>query len=108
QDFAAEWVSASIHNPGFPTAGGDRIPLTVSLTWSTKQLAKLVQWKMPGAGVHVLGIEPANCYVEGRATERASGDLQFLKPGEVRHYDLALEVLLPGAVNESESNADES
>jgi hypothetical protein len=48
---------------------------------------------MSGAGVHVLGIEPANCYVEGRADERARGTLVMLEPGETREYELAFEVL---------------
>ena len=49
-----------------------------------------------GAGLHVLGIEPANCYVEGRAAERARGSLQYLEPGESRRYDLALDVSAAG------------
>jgi hypothetical protein len=99
QELAGHNVTASIHNPRFPTAGQEEpTPLTVSLSWSTTQLPKLVQWKMPGAGLHVLGIEPANCYVEGRAAERASGTLQILEPGESRYYDLVLEVA-PGPVS---------
>jgi hypothetical protein len=93
QEFESEQVSAAIHNPSFPTARPPgRAPLTVTLSWSAAQLPRLVQWKMPGAGLHVLGIEPANCYVEGRAAERARGTLRMLEPGEARHYDLALEV----------------
>lgn len=30
---------------------------------------------MPGEGTHVLGIEPANCHVEGRTVERVCGYL---------------------------------
>ncbi len=92
QDFSDDWVSATIHNPQFPTMSGP-VPLSVRLSWSTRQLPKLVQWKMPGAGVHVLGIEPANCYVEGRAVERARGTLLMLEPGETREYELAFEVV---------------
>jgi hypothetical protein len=97
QELGGEQISASVVNPRFPTAGGDgTMPLTVKLSWSTEQLPKLVQWKMPGAGLHVLGIEPANCYVEGRAAERASGSLQFLEPGESHQYDLALDISASG------------
>lgn len=93
QELGDESARVRIHNPRFPTAGSDdRLPLTVSLSWSLAQLPKLVQWKMPGAGVHVLGIEPANCYVEGRAAERDRGSLQMLEPGESRRYDLTLEI----------------
>jgi hypothetical protein len=37
---------------------------------------------MPGQGIHVLGIEPANCHVGGRAAERAAGTLRTLQAGE--------------------------
>jgi hypothetical protein len=57
-------------------------------------LPRLIQWKMPGAGAHVLGIEPANCHVEGRAAERERGTLVMLAPGETRRHELSLEVAL--------------
>jgi len=94
EDFSSEDVTVSIKNPNFPTAiAGKTIPLSVRLSWRTSQLPRLVQWKMPGAGVHVLGIEPANCYVEGRAVERQRGSLVHLEPGESREYSLRFEVL---------------
>jgi hypothetical protein len=84
-------VTAAVQNPYFPLPGG-HCDLTVRLSWPPEQLPRLVQWKMSGAGLHVLGIEPANCLVEGRAAERQRGRLVFLEPGESRTYDLALEV----------------
>jgi hypothetical protein len=30
----------------------------------------------------VVGLEPGNCWVQGRAHDRAEGVLQFLEPGE--------------------------
>lgn len=80
-----------IRNPAFPLPGGSR-PLAVRLGWSTATLPRLVQWKMAGAGMHVLGIEPANCHVGGRAAERERGTLVTLEPGERRRYSLRLEV----------------
>jgi hypothetical protein len=80
-----------IHQPNFPIGNSTR-PLTIRLTWQTEKLPRLVQWKMPGEGTYVLGIEPANCYVEGRVAERDHGTLQTLQPGEVRHFDLALDI----------------
>jgi len=84
-------AQAKIFNPKFPLATGD-CALTVVLKWSTNQLPKLVQWKMPGEGIHVLGIEPANCYVEGRAVERDRGSLKILDPGESQIYEIELEL----------------
>ena len=91
-DFADENVSAHVFNPSFPLPNGGTTGLTVTLGWSTKQLPRLVEWKMPGAGTHVLGIEPANCYVEGRSKERREGTLETLEPGESRTFHLSLEV----------------
>lgn len=86
-------ASVLIENSQFPIAGGCiRRELTVQLTWSVGTLPKLVQWKMPGAGLYVLGIEPANCGVEGRPSARRSGELVTLSPGEAIENELELEV----------------
>lgn len=90
-DEKAKWVTAVTRNPHFPLPGGSK-PVSVHLSWSPQQLPRLVQWKMAGAGEHVLGIEPANCHVEGRASERERGTLEMLTPGEARTYELALTI----------------
>ena len=97
-------VTASIFNPVFPSADGGSIPLTVSLGWSTQQLPKLVEWKMPGEGTHVLGIEPSNCYVEGRSKEREMGTLDSLDPGETREYELSLLVTVESQLSTESNN----
>ena len=43
-----------------------------------------------GEGLYVVGLEPANCHVEGRAVERERGTLQIMQPGEVRRYHLEI------------------
>lgn len=79
----------TIRNPRFPLTGR---PLTLRLSWEARNLPVLVQWKMPGEGTYVLGIEPANCHVEGRAAERARGTLVSLAPGQTIEYHLELSV----------------
>lgn len=74
------WASATIYNPDFPLPAG-ATPVTVRLSWDTTTLPNLVQWRMAGAGAHVLGIEPANCHVNGRAASRESNSLVMLEPG---------------------------
>lgn len=86
-----ETSTVVISNPEFPRAGGTG-RLEVRLTWSTRNLPRLVEWKMPGLGMHVLGIEPANCHVEGRVRERERGTLVTLHPGATVTYELELEV----------------
>jgi hypothetical protein len=90
-DVTREWITAVICKPQFPLPGGSK-PVSVHLSWSPQQLPRLVQWKMAGAGEHVLGIEPANCHVEGRAVERERGTLIYLQPGDSRTYELTLAV----------------
>jgi len=87
-----DWAEAIIHQPEFPF-GNEVKPITVRLSWDTKTLPRLVQWKMPGEGIYVLGIEPANCHVEGRVAEQERGTLQYLEAGESRSYHLAFEVV---------------
>jgi hypothetical protein len=57
------------------------------------ELPNFTQWKMMGQGNYVVGMEPANCLVMGRAAERARGTLQFLEPGERRDYVLEIGAL---------------
>jgi hypothetical protein len=80
-------AAVTVRNPNFP---GTNRPLTMRLAWETSNLPVLVQWKMPGEGTHVLGIEPANCHVEGRLAEQARGTLVMLQPGQTVEYNLEL------------------
>ncbi|MEK6756331.1 MAG: DUF4432 family protein, partial [Bacteroidota bacterium] len=48
---------------------------------------------MMGEGTYELGMEPANCWVQGRARERERGTLQFLDPGEERVFFLQIGML---------------
>lgn len=87
-----ELAEVTLSNPEFP-AGGEVRPVKVSLRWSVESLPTLVQWKMPGAGTHVLGIEPSNCFVGGRKLERERKALRFLEPGESAVHFLEVAVL---------------
>lgn len=57
------------------------------------QLPRFIEWKMNGEGTYVVGMEPANCLVEGRDKERQRGTLQFLQPGERSEYIIEIGVL---------------
>lgn len=67
--------------------------LGVTIRFNKNQLKRLTQWKQMGEGEYVLGIEPCNCHVEGRAKARKDGDLEFIKPGEIRRFNLEVEVI---------------
>ena len=61
--------------------------------YNKRELPEFIEWKMNGTREYVVGMEPANCRVEGRDKERARGALQFLKPGETHEYHLEIGVL---------------
>lgn len=68
--------------------------ITASLKYDKQELPKLIQWKSMVSGHYVLGLEPANCLVFGRAYEEAKGTLPMLQPGERKtvHLELSLEL----------------
>ena len=80
-------VRCAVVNEGL--AGG----FGLYVTYTKSQLPHFIQWKMMGARDYVVGMDPANCGVEGRDKERQCGSLPFLEPGETRQFDLELGVL---------------
>jgi hypothetical protein len=70
-----------------------KLGLGLFVRYRQEELPKFIQWKMAAEGEYVLGFEPANCLVEGRAKERERGTLQFLEPGETREFLVHIGVL---------------
>ena len=75
-----------LSNPTFGPTGG----IGISVTYDPIQLPRLWQWRMLGEGMYLIGIEPANCGIRGRATERADNAVDILQPGEHRRFDLTV------------------
>lgn len=71
-------------------------PLGVAVSYLKKELPLVVEWKNLDAGEYVVGIEPANCRVAGRAEERRRGTLRFIEPGEARDIEVRIGVLDSG------------
>jgi len=82
-------VTAAIVNKDFNDGQG----FGVYVKYIKDQLPKFIEWKNTGQGTYVVGMEPANCWVEGRDKERERGTLQYLKPGESREYHMEIGVL---------------
>ncbi len=57
--------------------------LSASILFRKEELPYFIQWKMPGKGEYVLGIEPSNCYPEGQNSIAGRGLLRHINPGEV-------------------------
>lgn len=71
----------------------DRLEMGAVIRFNKQQLFNLVQWKQPGEGEYVLGIEPGNCYVQGRQDARERGVLEYIDPGEIRSFELEVEIV---------------
>jgi hypothetical protein len=81
---AAGWSTVSVVN--------EALGVEVEIGWDAAVLPRLHQWVHPAPGVYVLGIEPANCSVLGRASDRAAGRLPMLGAGSSRASTLRLRV----------------
>ena len=80
---------------GFARAAlvNEELALGLAVRYRVKELPRFTEWKMTGESTYVVGLEPANCLVEGRAAERAAGTLRMLAPGEQEEFLLELDVL---------------
>ena len=70
-----------------------KLSVGVAIKFDKSQLGRFTQWKQMGEGEYVLGLEPCNCPVEGRAKARKDGTLEFLKPGEKRKFDIEIQII---------------
>ncbi|MBA4141323.1 MAG: aldose 1-epimerase family protein, partial [Segetibacter sp.] len=80
---------------GLCTCGlyNQKLGLALSLRFSKKQLPWLINWQHWGKDEYVTGLEPSTNRLIGQAKAREQKELIFLQPGEVRTYDLELEVM---------------
>ncbi len=83
------FVQTALTNPAFQDGQG----VGVYIRYRLAELPYFTEWKQMGEGDYVVGMEPANCLVEGRDVDRAAGRLQFLEPGESREVHLEIGVL---------------
>jgi hypothetical protein len=68
-----------------------KLEIGTTIQFNKNQLQNFIQWKQMGECEYVLGMEPANCLVGGRAEARKSGMLEYLEPGEKRNFDIVVE-----------------
>ncbi len=83
------YVCSALINRSF----GDGEGFGFYVKYRKDQLDYFTEWKMNGAGEYVVGMEPANCRVEGRDKARERGELKTIKPEEKLNYDLEIGVL---------------
>lgn len=71
----------------------NKLGLAVAIRFNKNQLFNFTQWKQMGEGEYVLGMEPCNCLVGGRADARKNKTLEYLEPGEIKKFDLEIEIV---------------
>jgi hypothetical protein len=98
-----------IHDPAVDKEGyayaalvNDRLGLGLYIKFRKKELPRFIEWKMMGEGTYALGMEPANCFVMGRARERELGTLQYIEPQEEKEFHLEVGVLEGNEIREYE------
>lgn len=69
------------------------LKIGAAIHYSKNELFNFTQWKQMGEGDYVMGMEPCNCYVAGRADASKNESLEYLEPGEIRHFDLTIELV---------------
>ena len=67
--------------------------LAVALHFKKKQLPWLTNWQHWGKGEYVTGLEPGTNPPVGQTKARNQKQLTFLSPGEIRDYDIHLEII---------------
>jgi hypothetical protein len=66
----------------------------LKISFSKRDFPRLVNWHHFGTmGQYVMGIEPADCGVQGRDKDRERGWLKYIKPREQKTYRCRIEVL---------------
>jgi len=78
-----DYTTVSLFNPD--------IQKGIKMSYDTNDLPCFTEWKMMGEYEYVLGIEPGNCYPDGRHIMRESGMLTLLEAGEEKNQQLKFE-----------------
>jgi len=84
QTDALGYARYSIYNP--------ILKKRVTVKYDAKPLDYFIQWKMPGEGDYVLGLEPGNCKGGGRKQAREANILKYIEPQESIKYHLIIEL----------------
>ncbi len=78
-------TTVSIYNPD--------IKKGLNIKYDTSELPYFTEWKMMGEYDYVLGLEPGNCYPDGRDVMREKGILEFLMPNEEKVNHIAFQFI---------------
>lgn len=77
-------VTCAVVNNGFDAGEG----FGVYLKYYKSELPRFAHWKQMGEQEYVIGLEPCNCCVEGKAVDEKYGLVDAIAPGESRTFRL--------------------
>jgi len=83
------WTEVALVNSRLNDGKG----LGVLLRYRAETLPHFVQWKCMAEGTYVVGLEPTNCELLGRAEARRQGKLVTLRPGQSVEYEIEMQML---------------
>ena len=89
------FVDISADNDGMCTGGlyNKKLDLAVAIRFQKKQLPWFTNWQHWGKGEYVLGLEPGTNPVIGQAKAREQNQLIQLAPGEIKEFEVEIEVI---------------
>ena len=88
-------IDPKVNGDGFCACGlhNQKLGIAVGLRFKKQQLPWLTNWQHWGKGEYVTGLEPGTNPPIGQARARKEKQLIFLAPGEVKSYDIQLEIV---------------
>jgi hypothetical protein len=82
----------------------EALNMRLAIHFNKKQLFNFTQWKQMGEGEYVMGLEPCNCFVDGRTAPRNENVIDRLEPGETRCFDITIEILDYNIIHNNKNN----
>ena len=71
----------------------EHLQLGISISFDAGMLENMLQWKSMKSGDYVMGLQPANCYANGKGYEIENGSLKKIKPFEKKEFELHIGIL---------------
>ena len=80
-----ETACATLYNP--------ELGKGLKISFDPENLNCFTQWKMMGVKDYVMGLEPGNCYPDGRDVMRQQGKLTEILPGEEHSFRIDIKII---------------
>ena len=71
----------------------NKLQMGISLSFNSNMLENLLQWKSMKTGDYALGLQPTNCFANGKEYEINNGSLQRIDPFAKKEFELNIGIL---------------